>query len=148
MIVFGADREIAQWVGDRLGLDLSRDSVALGIVRRGKLVAGVVYNNYRAGNIEMTIASDSPMWATRQALAVLFRYPFHQLKCRRVTAVTKATNQPVRAFLCRLGFQQEGILRLGFEDDDAAVFGMLRSECKWLAEEIDEQEQPESAASA
>jgi RimJ/RimL family protein N-acetyltransferase len=66
---------------------------------------------------------------------VIFGYPFNQVGCRRLTATTEAKNQPVRAFLCHLGFREEGVIRQGFPTDDAVVYGMLRDECRWLARE-------------
>jgi RimJ/RimL family protein N-acetyltransferase len=33
----------------------------------------------------------------------------------------------------RQGFTQEGVLREAFEDgEDAILYGMLKSECKWI----------------
>jgi RimJ/RimL family protein N-acetyltransferase len=64
------------------------------------------------------------------------RYPFIQLGCNRITAITKAKNQPARAFLCRLGFHLEGVHPGVFLDDDAISYGLLRSDAsRWLAEE-------------
>jgi RimJ/RimL family protein N-acetyltransferase len=104
-------------------------------VRRGSdgLIAGVVYNNLREMNIEATIASTRPYWCTRRVLHAIFWYPFCQLGMSRLTAITETTNQSVRVFLSRLGFQQEGVMRRGFRGGaDAAVYGMLREECRWL----------------
>ncbi len=140
MLVYGRDRVVARWVRDQLKDqgDYSFDPcVAIGVVRNGELVAGVVYSNYRHGNIEITMASKSPRWASRENMAALLGYPFNQLKCRRVTCIVKATNHPVREFLCRLGFKEEGICRQAYDDGtDAVLLGMLRSECRWLAEEV------------
>lgn len=144
MLIYGRDREIAAWVSQELEkigeghFDFAPNSYrAIGVARRDKIISGTVYSNYRHGNIEITMASTDPRWASKENFRALLAYPFIQLGCRRVTCLVKATNQPVRAFLCRLGFHEEGICRQVFDDgSDAAVLGMLRSECRWIAEEI------------
>ena len=136
-LVYDCSREIAKWVGERLDGARFEPCTAIGVVRHGHLIAGIVYSNYRDGNVEISMVAESPLWASRQNFGALLGYPFYQLGCRRVTCLVKATNQPVRAFLCRLGFREEGIIRQGFAHDDAAILGMLKSECKWLKEECD-----------
>ncbi len=100
-----------------------------------KIIAGVVFNNTTSdpGLMEATIASTSPKWCNRATLRLIFRYVFEQAGCRRLTATTEAKNQSARTFLCKLGFREEGVIRQGFPNDDAVVYGMLKGECRWLA---------------
>jgi RimJ/RimL family protein N-acetyltransferase len=131
--LIGFDDKIARWVGEQVGIDDFGPCRALGIMRGPELVAGIVYNNFREANIEATIASVTPRWCSRRVLHAVFWYPFVQLGMIRLTAITESTNESVRAFLCRLGFQEEGVMRRGFRSGaDAAVYGMLREECRWL----------------
>ncbi len=133
MLVFGHDREIAHWVGEQLESEFDPTAKAIGVAREGKLICGVVYHNYRPPkNIEMSIASINPRWATKQNLQTFFNYPFLQLGCSRVTVITDAGNVKVQKFLERLGFQREGLLRDANPDDDAVIYGILKSECKWI----------------
>lgn len=137
--LYGHDEAVARWVGDHVGIKDFGPCAAIGIMRDDELIAGVVYNNWRhpfdPGLIEATMASTTHRWCNRATLAVIFGYPFNQLGCRRVTLTTEAKNQPVRAFLCHLGFREEGVIRQGFPTDDAVIYGMLRGECRWLAKE-------------
>jgi hypothetical protein len=98
-----------------------------------KLVCGVVYHDLDAAiNIQMSIAADTPKWASKQSLKWFFQYPFEQLDLLRVTALTSSSNLNTQAMLERLGFKQEGVIRKGYGIDDALVYGLLREECKWL----------------
>lgn len=143
MLIIGRDAEISLWVEHKLDLPFGHLSpcVAFGVTVNDELLAGVVYNSYRAGDskseptIEVTMASISPRWCTRRHLAGLLSYPFRQLGCRRLHAVTEATNQPARAFLCHLGFKEEAILRGAYRACDGVLHAMLREECKWLWQE-------------
>ena len=151
-IILGRDLAVAEWVRRRLAdpaiavggestLSPSWDwgpCTAIGVARGSELVAGIVYNNYRWPSIEATIASSTPAWCSRRNLAAIFAYPFRQLGCRRLGASTGDTNQPARAFLCRLGFRQEGLLRQALPPSllnragDAVIYGMTAAECRWL----------------
>jgi len=121
--------------------------VAIGLEDEGQLIAGCVYSEYRGHSIHVSMASTTPRWATKSTLALFFGYPFLQLKCKRLTAYTGKSMANVRAFLTRLGFTQEGVIREGFADDDCVVYGMLRDECRWIPRTFHER-QPDSAACA
>lgn len=132
-IIAGHDAAVAEWARRHFGVRVEwGPCAAIGIARGGDLIAGIVFNNFRWPSIEASIASTRPDWASRRNLAAIFAYPFRQLDCRRVGALTEVTNQPVRAFLCRLGFQEEGVLRDALVSGDAVIFGMTRAECRWL----------------
>ena len=157
-MLVGHDAAVARWVGEQLDIKDFGPCAAIGIcdgplrhvvptdrngracasvvtVPDGPLIAGVVYNNYRESNIEMTIASTSPHWCKRGILRALFRYPFEQIGCRRVTAIADCMNVHVRGFLSRLGFLQEGEMRRAYRNgNDAVIYGMLREECSWIGD--------------
>lgn len=139
-LVYGDDARVAKWVAARTGIEEFGPCTAIGVSRGTTLVAGMVYSRYSGANIEMSIASDWPGWWTRGNLFALFWYPFGQLDCRRVTAVTKAGNEKAQRLVTKAGFRAEGRLRHAFRDDDGIIFGMLRAECRWIGG-IDEQRQ-------
>jgi len=128
MLVMG-DASIAEWVRQRLPLPIETfgECFQLGILdAEGTLQAGVVYNNYCNKNIEISIASITPRWATKGHIQGILGYPFKQLGCRRLSAVTARNNQHVRDFLKRLGFMHEGTLHDALEHDDAVIYGMTK----------------------
>lgn len=133
-IVAGNDEFIASWAGARLGIADFGPSTTMAIIDSGgRLVGACIFNNYRHPNIEASIVTEDRRWCSRSILGAIFAYPFRQLGCTRLTAITEIMNQPARAFLCRLGFQEEGILRKAFPGGiDAVVHGMLAEECRWL----------------
>jgi RimJ/RimL family protein N-acetyltransferase len=137
-LVYGEDEAVARWVAARIphvkdGFKLCR---AIGIADGIGLMAGFVYTNYRSDcrDIEISCAADSPKWCVPGMLRVGFAYPFIQLDCNRVTCVVPRANRfkRVRRFLMRLGFHAEGTMRQLFDGEDAVIFGMLKSECRWI----------------
>ena len=148
-LIYGRDQEVAEWVAQRAphadnGFERY---VAIGVEDKGDLIAGCVYNDFRGHAMHVSIASTTPKWASRKVLYAFFGYPFLQCKVERLTAYTGKSMASVRAFLVRLGFVEEGVIRKGFADDDAVIYGMLRSECRWIKGHCHEK-LPESAACA
>lgn len=135
-LAYGAP--VAAWVAARIPHvgDAARfgPCAAIGFVRGHALCAGAVFTNYRGHDIELSFAAADPRWARRGSLRAVFHYPFRQLGCARVTAVTGRANARARRLTAGLGFTLEGVIRRGLDGrDDALVFGMLREECRWLA---------------
>jgi RimJ/RimL family protein N-acetyltransferase len=132
-LVFGRDRKVADWVGDRLDIADFGPCTAIGVTRQGRIIAGLVYSAWRPPTIEITIASDDKHWATRRVIRAFMRYPFVQLKCKRLTAITAVRNDPARVTLERLGFIREGLHRDWFPDDDAISYGLSRAAAReWI----------------
>ena len=130
----GHDRDVAKWVGGQLGIDDFGPCTAIGITRGDELIAGSVFYGYREANIEISFASTTSRWCTRSTLrGAVFWYPFVQLRCHRLTAMTRSKAMSVRKFLLHLGFVEECIIRRALRDgDDVVVHGILREECRWL----------------
>ena len=105
----------------------------IGMLKDGKLIAGVVFNNYCGSSICMHVASTEKGWLNREFLRACFRYPFHQLKVNRITALVRTDNLDALRFDEHLGFKREGLIRRGDDNGcDLHLLGMLPDECKWL----------------
>lgn len=133
-VLYGADHVVRTFVAARVpGEPDFGAGTALGVVRRGKLVAGVVYHSYRGHDIEVSCAADDPRWAARRALRRLFSYPFRQLGCARITALTGDANLRTQRFLEGLGFRREGFHPLALDGrEDLVSYGMRSDDCRWL----------------
>lgn len=129
---------IAAWAGRQLGIQDWGPCQSIGVMARGNLVAAAVFHQYRHPNIEISFVTVDKRWATPQTVRGIMRYPFIQLGCKRLTAITSDKNHPTREFLCRLGFVQEGYHPDAFESSDAVTYGLLRAAAaRWLTEDRD-----------
>ena len=86
-------------------------------------------SNWRSTSVEVTIAADSPRWATRQTIQTLLAYPFMQLKCQRVSAFVRKGNKRARRLNEGLGFVLEGRLRdAGPNNETVLLYGITRKD--------------------
>lgn len=134
-LVYGIDRTVLLWISERLPLirpDFADHYNAIGVALEDRLIAGVMYSRYTGTNIEISMAASDPRWCTRGTLYFLLGYPFLQLGCQRITAVTGEDQLDNQRFFERLGFRWEGILREALpERKNALIFGLLAGECRW-----------------
>lgn len=108
-----------------LGLHVADPFIGLVAEKDGKIVGAVILNDYTPGqNIELT-AHTCGNWSISDVRHIA-RYCFQQ--ARRITARTSVKNTRAAYMLRALGFKHEGVLRGWFDDADADVFGLLRSE--------------------
>jgi RimJ/RimL family protein N-acetyltransferase len=142
-LVLGQDALVAEWVAARIphvGAGAAfGPCAALGVEGEGgTLLGGVVFSNWQPAchAIEASFASDTPRWLTPRLISQILSYPFGQLDCQRVTAITPRRAKSARRFLDVFGFRREGMVRKGFGDDDAVISGLLRREwevSRWRA---------------
>jgi len=135
-VVFGFDREVAQWVAQRIiGFSPSPDAKALGVVSNGELVAGVVYERWNGVHVEASIAANGQVWATRSTLFRIFHYPFNQLGCEAISVLVPSSNIPSLNLATKLGFEPEAIVRFAAHDGSSmVVLKMFKDKCKWIGD--------------
>lgn len=118
------DERVARFVGERVGHVIVPPFTCMGIERDGKIVAGVVFNCFTGGDVEVTIAGKG--W-TRGFIAAVGRYAFGDLGCGRMSVTTERPK--VVCYAERLGGQVEGMKRNFYGPGrNAVLVGILRDE--------------------
>lgn len=126
------DGLIGEWVSRRTGGSwIKGQGTGLGKLVDGKLVAGVLYENYSGTNVVSHIAGEGN-WADRYFLGVIFQYPFWGLKVNRITAPVCESNQKSIDLLTKMGFNLEAKLRGATSKGDLLLYVMFKDECKYL----------------
>lgn len=114
-LIFGQDKAVAAWVAQRIphmhggGFGTC---TAIGVVCASGKGAGVVYHDYQDAysNLQMSIAADTPMWATRGTIRALLHYPFLQLGVFMVWAAVPVENERVVRLLEHIKFKRKPIV--------------------------------------
>ena len=138
-LVTGKDALVAKWVElhipSMLGGAGFGPCTAIGVVNANEQpVAGVVFHDYQPHlrSVQISCAAETPRWLTKKLAGLIMAYPFSQLGCTRVTAITPSgTKASASRFLERFGFVREGVIRKGLGDSDAVIWGMLDTD--WAA---------------
>jgi len=129
------DERIYRFMLDR-GVTLIRSAgqQGIGVERHGELVGAVLYDEYNGQNIWMHVAgTDGVRWATKDFVRAVFRYPFEQLQCKRITGWVEASNEKARKLDENLGFKQEAILSGAARDGgDVIIYCMKKEDCRFL----------------
>lgn len=123
---------VGPWVCEQAGGTwVEGRGTAIGRVRDGRLVAGVLYEDFNGANVICHIRGDSG-WASRGYLGVIFDYPFRQLGVKRITVPVCSTNTACRKLVEHMGFTLESTLAEATPLGDMLLYRMFASECKYL----------------
>ena len=122
---------IRGWLESKLGCTFADPCEVIGILdRTGRPIGAALFNDRSCRNIELTVYG--PGAFRRDVCRQIAAYCFDQMRCERITVRTRYGNEKVRAIIERFGWKPEGILRNFYGDDDAVIYGMLRTECRFL----------------
>jgi hypothetical protein len=119
---------VARFVSESLGFALCPPSDAVGTVRDGKIINGILLSGFDHKDVRITVAGKG--W-TREFLTALGEYVFGQLGCIRATFVTE---QPkVVEYAKRLGGEVEGVMRSHFGPGrDGVIIGVLAEHYRYV----------------
>ena len=132
-VVYDEVKKVGEWVCERL--DCVFDpcaSTAIGLESNGKLIAGVVFDNYRHRSIAMHVASEGANWLSRDFLKAVFGYCFFQMKVNKVVGLVDSGNEKARKFDEHLGFILEGVIKDAAKDGDILIYTMTLPQCRFL----------------
>ncbi len=133
--------DVKKWVADRIEGMTGRGfgaSTAIGMIMNGQPIAGCVYHNFQFYEdgwnvIEISMAANSPRWATKSAMAVFLSYPFKELKCGVAVLRIPRKNKRARRFVKGIGFKEAGMIPRLCGKDDGFVYAMKREDAtRWI----------------
>lgn len=105
---------------------------AIGLVKDGVVLAGVVLENFTGRSAMCHIAIAHPRVPVRKLVVAVANYAFNQLGVEKLIGPVPSTNMQAIQFDLRLGFQPEAIIRDAVPGGDMLIFSMTREQCKFL----------------
>lgn len=135
-VVYEPVEEMIAWAESTSENKYRDDAKAIGLRDETGYRGVVIFDSFTTTGCWVHVVSDgSRRWMTREFILRAFAYPFIQCKFPRINAFVSVRNQPSLDFCDGFGWTREGILRqAGGNGEDLVIFGMLRSECRWLPE--------------
>lgn len=119
--IYDQHQAIAQFVALRVphcrrgfGAKITTLGITAGEGEQETLIGGVVYHNYDpdAGIIEISGASDTPTWLTRNVIRRIFDYPFLEAQVQMVIMRTREDNVSIARILRAYGFKTVDVPRM------------------------------------
>ncbi len=132
-LITDVDR-VVPFVCGRIGLEQSQldEPAAVGLVRNGELIAGVLFEGYTGSCVELHVAGIGARWITKPMLRMTFLYPFYQLRCKVIRARVPSWNTASVKLCLRLGFKLEHIETDATPRGDMWVLAMRPADCRFL----------------
>ena len=123
LLVFDDKDRIGTWVASLVGqLSSWGDFYAMGAELKGKLTAGVVFNNVTDSSATVHLAVSKPTKLLSELLDHAFLYAFKTCNLRRLTGLVEAQNGKSLKIIKHLGFIEEGVMReAGTDGQDIIV---------------------------
>jgi hypothetical protein len=105
-------------------------SHAIGIERDGKLVAGIIYEQWTGKSI--TCHAAFPGRLTPGFLREIFNYPFVTCGVEKMIAPVSSTNSKIMKLLHNMGFAEEARITNAAADGDMVFYTLARQDCRFL----------------
>lgn len=121
-IVYGHDTDVAGWAFNTFHMPPCNYDMAVGIVENGQLIGAALWHAYNGCDVELSYYG--PHSLTLGVAKGLARIAVNHFGVSRVTARTTKGNKTMTRGIKGLGFEYEGIRHLGYNGQDAVMFGL------------------------
>ena len=129
LIVTGA--AVGHWVSARVnGQYFESGSQAIGLEKDGKIIAGVIYENWNQVSIWCHIAIEGRL--TKKYLWTIFDYPFKQIGAKKIIVPVSSSNEKSLRLVGNMGFVEEARVKDARPDGDMVFLVMDRENCRFL----------------
>ena len=128
---------VGPWVAAAVNADFSPYAAeAIGLRRNGKLVAGVIYENWNGASLQVHVAVQGVM--TPKYLAAIYHYPFVHVGAKKLIAGIGEGNKESIRFVSKMGFRLEGRIPDAHPDGALLLYTMSREQCRYLGERYEQ----------
>ena len=128
MIVYGDT--VGEWVAARTGGRWYGQGQALGRVKGGQIICGVIVENCNGASAALHVAGIGN-WLNREFLFVVFDYVFRQLGLVVVYGSVASDNEQAQRFDEHLGFKRTAVIPDACPGGDMIIYTMRREDCRY-----------------
>ena len=110
------------------GFDVDR-SVAIGLERDGKIVAGTVYENWNGVSVVCHIAWER---VTPAYMAAVYDYPFNVANVDKIIGPISSNHTRALKLVTKMGFSEEARIKNAAPDGDIVFMTQTPERCRYL----------------
>lgn len=125
-------REVGEWVVSKFGGTLHPTAQAIGFVRDGKLIAGVVYEGWNQRSIVCHISIEGAV--PRHFMKAVSEYAFITCGVHKVIGPITSGNEKAIKNAIRIGFTEEARIKDAAPDGDIILFTLTADRCRYLGD--------------
>lgn len=122
---------VGHWVAQRVGAHFG-NATALGWIRNGRIVSGVMYEDWNGRSLVAHIATEAPL--VPGFCSVIFHYPFIQVGAEKIISPIHGHNPKSMKLALKMGFEEEGRIKEAHPTGDIALMVLHRDKCRFLGE--------------
>ncbi len=123
--------EIGHWTAARLGtVYTDQCASALGLVRNGEIVAGVIYENWNGKSLMAHMVVEGAL--TPAFIASIFDYAYRICGVAKVICPVAVTNKRSARLVEHMGFTAEATLTDCHPDGDLVLYTLRATDCRFL----------------
>jgi hypothetical protein len=124
---------VGHWTAKRVnGAFFEGGATAIGLERDGKLVAGVMYENWNGKSLMAHMAVEGRL--TRDFIGAIFTYPFITCGVNKIICPISAKNSKSIKLVLNMGFICEGKIADAHPDGDVAFYTLTRANCRFIGD--------------
>lgn len=128
-LLFGKDREVAEWASKELESNFLGFVIAVGVIddETRALIGGAVLHNWSFNDIELSIVGKMTPELLKAVAMIAFS------KVGRITIRVPRSKKQILKAAVKYGFRLEGTIRRlygPFKRHDGVMFGLLKEEAK------------------
>lgn len=123
-------QDAGAWVIQKFNGTLQSGGEAVGLVRDGQQVAGVLYEQWNGRSIVAHIVVAGRLNAA--FIAAIFDYPFNVCGAQKVMCPIPSDNARSIALATNMGFQEEARISDAAPTGDILIYTLNKSNCRFL----------------
>lgn len=128
-----SNSEIGRWVAAQMDGHFSEDNAsAIGLIRDGKIVAGVIYENCNGRSVVCHLAIVGQV--NKSFLRVTTGYAFEALGVDKIIGPISSANEKSIKAAKTIGFVEEARITNAAPNGDLILFTMTANQCRFLGE--------------
>ena len=123
---------IGKWVAGKIKGVYHEGDTAIGLVKDGKIIAGVLYENWNGRSIMAHMGIEGRL--TPAFIGAVFDYAYNVCNVDKVILPVGSTNAKSIKLVENMGFAKEGRIADASPEGDIVIYTLKKADCRFLGD--------------